>query len=93
MQTVIGKMTIKDWIQAGGLIMAGAAFYYGTSYRIQALEESNRRLEIAIDKINATVDRINSKIELDIQNLKNDVNATTMRLELLKQEVEYLKKR
>jgi len=73
--------------------MAGAAFYYGTSYRIQSLEESNRRLEIAIDKVNATVDRINSKIELDIQNLKNDVNATTMRLELLKQEVEYLKKR
>lgn len=73
--------------------MAGAAFYYGTSYRIQALEESNKRLEIAIDKVNATVDRINSKIELDIQNLKNDVNATTMRLELLKQEVEYLKKR
>lgn len=93
MHTVIGKMTIKDWIQAGGLIMAGAAFYYGTSYRIQSLEESNKRMEIAIDKVNATVDRINSKIELDIQNLKNDVNATTMRLELLKQEVEYLKKR
>lgn len=73
--------------------MAGAAFYYGTSYRIQSLEESNKRMEIAIDKVNATVDRINSKIELDIQNLKNDVNATTMRLELLKQEVEYLKKR
>ena len=73
--------------------MAGAAFYYGTSYRIQALEESNRRLEVSIDKIDATDERINSKVELDIQNLKNDVNATTMRLELLKQEVEYLKKR
>lgn len=93
MQTVIGKMTIKDWIQVGGLIMGGAAFYYGTSYRIQALEESNGRLEKSIEKIDNTIERINSKIELDIQNLKNDVNATTMRLELLKQEVEYLKKR
>lgn len=89
----IVRMTIKDWIQAGGLIMAGAAFYYGTSYRIQALEESNKRLETSVEKIETTIDRINSKIELDIQNLKNDVNATTMRLELLKQEVEYLKKR
>ena len=93
MNNFVGKMTIKDWISAGGLIVAGAAFYYGTSFRIQALEESNKRLEVSVDKIDATIDRINSKIELDIQNLKNDVNATTMRLELLKQEVEYLKKR
>lgn len=93
MHNVIGKMTIKDWISAGGLIVAGAAFYYGTSYRMQALEESNKRLEQSVEKIDNTIQRINSKIELDIQNLKNDVNATTMRLELLKQEVEFIKKR
>jgi len=93
MNNILTKMTLKDWITAGGLIVSGAAFYYGTTFRMQSLEQSNDRLEKSIEKIDNTVERINSKIELDIQNLKNDVNATTMRLELLKQEVEYLKKR
>lgn len=87
------KMTIKDWISAGGLILAGAAFYYGTSYRLQSLEESINRMEISLDKRDATMDKLSSKIDIDIQNLKNDVNANTMRLELLKQELEYLKKK
>lgn len=92
MNTILGKMTLKDWVTAGGLIMTGAAFYYGTTYRMTALEQSNVRLERSIEKIDATIDRINSKVDVDLQNIKNEVNATTMRLELLRQEVEYIKK-
>ena len=93
MNTLLNKITFRDFIQFVSVIVMVVGFYFGNTYRIQALEDSVKRLEHVIEKMNSTTEKIHSKVELDIQNLKNDVNATTMRLELLKQEVEYWKKR
>lgn len=91
MDKTFAKMTLKDWITVGGIILTGAGFYYGTNYRLGAMEDGLIRVEKSVERIEAGQDKTNTKIEIDLKRMEAEINAVTLRIELLKQDVEYIK--
>lgn len=85
------KLTLRDWITIGGIVLTGAGFYYGTNYRLGAMEAGLQRVEKSVERIESGQDKTNTKIEIDLKRMEAEINAVTLRVELLKQDVEYIK--
>jgi hypothetical protein len=77
-------LTMKDFIQWGLLIITAAFFFSGLNSKVDNIDKK-------VDGIITTTDKRDEKREIYDKSIQNQVNTTTLQLELLKQDFQRFK--
>lgn len=77
-------LTMKDFIQWGLLIITASFFFSGLNSKVDNIDKK-------VDGIIVTTDKRDEKREIYDKSIQNQVNTTTLQLELLKQDFQRFK--
>lgn len=77
-------LTMKDFIQWGLLIITASFFFSGLNSKVDNIDKK-------VDGIIITTDKRDEKREIYDKSIQNQVNTTTLQLELLKQDFQRFK--
>jgi archaellum component FlaC len=78
------NIKIKDVVQLAIYIIGGTMFFIGISNKVDSLEK-------AVNEIKSEKKEVSNDDKLIKQQLQNQINATSLQVELLKQDVQMIK--